>query len=154
MLVNSTQRCAYYTQIVCIVDMMRRFRHTKSMTEEGIYKPLGEAVARRRRTLGLTQAELASRVGLSRASIANIEVGRQKMLVHQLFAVADALELDSVEHLLPLRRKTVLKADFGTIEVPGVPHGESSVTPRQRAEIQSLVETARPRPSRNKGKTK
>lgn len=129
------------------------------MAQEEIYKPLGEAVAKRRKALGMTQEELASRVGLSRASIANIEVGRQKMLVHQLCAVADALELDSVEQLLPLRRKFSReshkpKVHIGVREVPGAPSGEGGVTPRQLAQIESLVETARPRPSRNKAKLK
>ena len=54
------------------------------MDEQSIYAELGRAVATRRKMVGLTQAEVAKDVGISRASIANIESGRQKVLLHQV----------------------------------------------------------------------
>ncbi|MBN9037037.1 MAG: helix-turn-helix transcriptional regulator [Rhizobiales bacterium] len=39
----------------------------------------------------MSQDVLATKVGLSRTSITNIERGRQSVLVHQLFSFADAL---------------------------------------------------------------
>ena len=39
----------------------------------------------------MTQAELSVRIGLSRASVANIESGRQAVLLHQFLALASAL---------------------------------------------------------------
>ena len=46
-------------------------------------------------------AQLAAEIGISRASLANIEAGRQQVLLHHLFAIADALDLDSPSDLLP-----------------------------------------------------
>ncbi|MGO9684980.1 MAG: helix-turn-helix domain-containing protein, partial [Beijerinckiaceae bacterium] len=41
-----------------------------------VYKLLGSRAARRRDELRLTQAEVANQIGLSRASLANLETGR------------------------------------------------------------------------------
>lgn len=48
----------------------------------------------------MKQEELAARVGISRASLANIERGRQSVLVHHLYAIAKALSLAPAD-LLP-----------------------------------------------------
>lgn len=48
----------------------------------------------------MTQAELSERVGLSRASVANIEAGRQAVMLHQVMAFSAALAVQPVE-LLP-----------------------------------------------------
>lgn len=54
---------------------------------------LGRGVAQQRRIHRLTQAELGERAGLSRSTIANIEVGRQDITITTLLALADALGL-------------------------------------------------------------
>lgn len=51
------------------------------------YKRLGEFCVRRRKALGWTQQELADRMGLVRSSIANIETGRQRLLLHDALAL-------------------------------------------------------------------
>jgi transcriptional regulator with XRE-family HTH domain len=71
------------------------------MAGDPIYKVFGNAVSTRRKALGLTQAELASKVKVSRASIANIESGRQNVLLHHVYALAAALEFTRVGELLP-----------------------------------------------------
>jgi transcriptional regulator with XRE-family HTH domain len=55
------------------------------MNPESIYRHIGEIIRNRRRSSRprLTQEMLAQRVGISRASLANIETGRQSVLVHQ-----------------------------------------------------------------------
>lgn len=65
------------------------------------YQQFGEAMKVRRQQLGKTQAELAAHVGLSRASIANIEKGRQSVLLHHACDIAAALKLGHVTDLLP-----------------------------------------------------
>jgi transcriptional regulator with XRE-family HTH domain len=53
----------------------------------------GEAVRYARLALGLTQRELADRLGYARSSITNIEVGRQRVLLDDVFSFAKALEI-------------------------------------------------------------
>lgn len=68
---------------------------------EKIYKIFGQRLAEAREVSKLTQAELGRRMNLSRASIANIEAGRQRILLHQLGEFAFALGLNSSVDLLP-----------------------------------------------------
>ena len=65
-----------------------------------IYRELAQAIKRCRKGR-LTQAQLAAKISVSRASLANIEAGRQKVLVHHLYAIAEALDLESPSALLP-----------------------------------------------------
>jgi transcriptional regulator with XRE-family HTH domain len=73
------------------------------MNPESIYRHIGSVVRRGRRKFKprLTQETLAQRVGISRASLANIETGRQSVQVHQLYALASALDLAPADFLLP-----------------------------------------------------
>ncbi|MDE0302691.1 MAG: helix-turn-helix transcriptional regulator [Gammaproteobacteria bacterium] len=61
---------------------------------------LGERIKSQRRSLGLTQVELAGRVGISRASIANIETGLQRTSSFLLVQLAEVLNIVPTE-LLP-----------------------------------------------------
>lgn len=64
------------------------------------YAELGSRVRAARNAAGLTQTELAGAAGLTRASVANIEAGRQQVLVHHLVAIAAATATD-LDALLP-----------------------------------------------------
>jgi len=64
------------------------------------YQSLGSSVRRAREASNLTQSDLAAIVGVSRTSLTNMELGRQRMLVDQLADIAIALHV-SVESLLP-----------------------------------------------------
>ncbi|SRR6266542_3184626 len=64
-----------------------------------IYRIIGQRVRAERQKRKLTQNELAERVELTRTSITNIERGRQKLLLHTLFAFAAAFEIDAKELL-------------------------------------------------------
>jgi len=70
------------------------------MKSSNLYIELGILVRKNRDRLKLTQETLAERVGLSRTSITNIESGRQKILLHHLFLLAEALSV-SPQALLP-----------------------------------------------------
>jgi len=52
----------------------------------------------------MSQAGLAAAVGLTRTSISNVEKGRQKLLLHTFFEVAETLEVDPAR-LLPSSKK-------------------------------------------------
>ncbi len=47
----------------------------------------------------MTQDELASCIGLTRTSIANIESGRQKLLLHTLIRISNCLAASAAEIL-------------------------------------------------------
>lgn len=66
-----------------------------------IYRELGQRVALRRSELRLSQADLAGLVGLSRGSVANVEAGRQRLPLHQVYRLLEALQLDELSALLP-----------------------------------------------------
>ncbi|MGI9628384.1 MAG: helix-turn-helix domain-containing protein [Longimicrobiales bacterium] len=70
--------------------------------EKLLYKLIGERVRTRR--AGLTQTDLAKRVGLGRTSITNLESGTQRMPLHYLVRIAEALDCDVCE-LVPSRKE-------------------------------------------------
>jgi transcriptional regulator with XRE-family HTH domain len=53
---------------------------------------IGMRVLRRRQELGLTQEEVAARLGVSAPNVARIEHGRQNVTVDMMCRVAEALE--------------------------------------------------------------
>jgi transcriptional regulator with XRE-family HTH domain len=72
-------------------------------TSKDLYLEIGQLIRRRRKVLGQTQAQLAAHLQLARASIANIETGRQKILLHQLYQLASGLQMQVAE-LLPVAK--------------------------------------------------
>ncbi len=57
---------------------------------EPVYRQFGSKIAAMRTTLGLSQVELAERVGLERTSVCNIEAGRQRILLDDVEKFAAA----------------------------------------------------------------
>lgn len=80
----------------------------KESAIEPIYGEVGRRIGRLRRKRGKTQGDLANceGVNLSRTSIANIERGEQRFLLHHLCEVAAALEVPASK-LLPPEKKTM-----------------------------------------------
>ena len=72
------------------------------MNFEQLYVTIGKRIRERRNELRMTQDELASTeyVDLTRTSITNIEYGQQRIQVHTLYAIANALSM-SIYDLLP-----------------------------------------------------
>jgi len=70
------------------------------VNHEALYQQFGRFLKAHRLQKGLSQEQLALRLGLSRTSITNIERGRQKVLLHQVFEIAAALEI-TPEALIP-----------------------------------------------------
>lgn len=66
---------------------------------EPVYRALGCRIEVMRTTLGISQEELAKRVGLARTSVVNIEAGKQRILLHDVEAFAKAFGT-SPKHLL------------------------------------------------------
>lgn len=79
---------------------------------EDIYRELGRKIrdARERRGEKLSQEKLAKRLKVSRASIVNIEAGRQHAPLHLLWKIAEALGTD-LALLIPRREDLLVAAD-------------------------------------------
>lgn len=69
---------------------------------DSFYRAFGDLVRQARKDR-FTQTELGRRVGLSRASIANIETGRQRVPLHMIEVFARELDVDAGA-LLPSRQ--------------------------------------------------
>lgn len=67
--------------------------------------------------MGLTQEMLASRLSISRGGLANIETGRQNILVHQLYDFASQLNLEPSD-FLPVMPRERSRLDEGDVPLP------------------------------------
>lgn len=73
------------------------------MDQDTFNKILGENLRRLRTAARVTQDALASDIGVSRATIANMETGRQAMSAYQSVRIARALNLPSLDDLFDSR---------------------------------------------------
>lgn len=64
---------------------------------EPVYIAIGQRVMQERHKAGWTQHDMACQVGLTRSSVANVELGRQRLMLHQVMAFADVLSIPSAE---------------------------------------------------------
>src|SRR3989338_9906101 len=62
--------------------------------DSNFYRPVAEKIKQVRKAANLTQKMLAGTIGLTRAAVANIESGRQQILLHSLYSIADACHTD------------------------------------------------------------
>jgi transcriptional regulator with XRE-family HTH domain len=68
---------------------------------EPCYVLLGTLIYERRLKAGLTQREVGDALGWTRASIANLEGGRQRLMLHDLPLLADVLSTPLLVFLDP-----------------------------------------------------
>ena len=101
------------------------------MDSRSLYLQVGARIKSRRKHLGWTQERLAQHLGLSRASLANIEIGRQSVLLHRLYGIAGILNVE-VADLLPRLSEPAVNL---TYDLP-LPDGLSA---RQRAQIAHVL---------------
>jgi len=91
------------------------------MKVEPLYAEFGENLRRRRLGQGMSQLELANEVGMSRSSLSNIEGGRQRVYLDQCYSFAMALNLQSLELLIP-----VMSSLLPEEPLSAMPHIDSS----------------------------
>ncbi|PHO05739.1 transcriptional regulator [Rhodobacteraceae bacterium 4F10] len=103
------------------------------MSKEQIYKAFGDAIATRRRQMKLTQNGLAKKTGMSRASIANIERGRQNVALHHIYSLAGSLEVARVSDLLPAMTKPTKREEETMITL------DTPVTPKVHAQANDFM---------------
>ncbi|HXT35016.1 MAG TPA: helix-turn-helix transcriptional regulator [Chloroflexota bacterium] len=68
-----------------------------------VYGHIGREIRAARHRRGMTQAELGACVELTRASLNNIEAGRQRLTIQMLYDIASILGVDPCS-LLPRAR--------------------------------------------------
>ena len=100
------------------------------MKIEAIYKDIGAIIRAKRRSKEMSQEKLADRLGISRATLANIETGRQRILTHQLYAFGDVLGMEPSE-LLPVRPTVA--------NVAGLTFSQDDLNPEQKKQIAQLI---------------
>ncbi len=74
-----------------------------------LYSELGRKIRHVRESKRLTQGELAKRLGISRASVVNIEAGRQHTPLHLLWQLAEMLGTE-LTSLIPSREEMLAPA--------------------------------------------
>jgi ribosome-binding protein aMBF1 (putative translation factor) len=74
------------------------YRHAKEAFE------LAERVRRARERVGMTQAELASRIGSTQPAVARLEAGGVTPSLDTLRSIAAALHLELIVDLRPVKR--------------------------------------------------
>ncbi|NAS22160.1 helix-turn-helix domain-containing protein [Herbidospora sp. NEAU-GS84] len=67
---------------------------------DDFYRLVGLRIRGARLNAGLSQAELAEHLGLTRSSVANLETGRQRIALHLCVLIAKALSTEVIA-LLP-----------------------------------------------------
>ena len=78
----------------------------KDDQQQEIYERIGQCVRDAREAAHMTQGELSERIGLTRASVTNIETARQKVQLHTLYAIAHTLEVPLATLLPPSEAAT------------------------------------------------
>ncbi len=126
-----------FQTFVYLIDTPRTQALTVPMISSNIYAALGAAIALRRRQLKLTQNDLASRTGVSRASIANMERGHQNVAVHHLYAIGLALQVANVSDLLPSMKSATANQKEDTM----MPTSET-LSDTSRANLNGLIKKA------------
>src|SRR5690349_14631997 len=100
---------------------------------DAIYREIGRVIhqLRDRRNPKMSQKMLAETVGVSRASIANIERGHHRVQLHVLYDIATALDVephDLMPHPDRQDRQTHLPEDV-----------KKDLSPRERAAVDRLL---------------
>lgn len=98
-----------------------------------IYKEIGAVIRSRRKTLKLKQEALAGLLGISRGSLANVEIGRQGILVHQLYKFAKELRLTPCD-LLPPSSINQLRGEPTKLPLP------SDLKVQQKEQLARLID--------------
>jgi transcriptional regulator with XRE-family HTH domain len=121
------------------------FKMGNMSNDEILYQAVGEKIRRMRDRTNprISQAQLATQLGVSRASIVNIEAGRQHAPLHLLWQIAGILGTE-LALLIPRRDELIetqipIKLDEQTIsQIETIANGDSE-TRRQLTSFVSRV---------------
>lgn len=102
-----------------------------------LYQRLGRELRARRKERRLTQEELATKLGMRRTSIANMEAGRQATPLHVIYQMCEILEISVREFLPPVHEISIEDTARVSIQIDGV---EKKVAPLTAQTIAALLE--------------
>jgi transcriptional regulator with XRE-family HTH domain len=74
------------------------------------YSTIGANIIKARNNLNITQEELASKLGINRVSVGRIESGKQRLPVHFMHTITQALKIElmdlfsGIENINPVKR--------------------------------------------------
>ena len=80
-----------------------------------LYKIIGERIKSKREKLQITQHQLSDDIGISRASVSNIEVGRHQATLANLYEISHILEID-IYDLLPKYDEVILSVNSKVLD--------------------------------------
>lgn len=91
----------YIVDISKISQVVYPSNKRKGLVMEWMYPKIGQKIREARRLKHMSQEDIGLAVNLTRTSIVNIEHGRQKVMIHTLYALAEVLDVPVIQ-LLPL----------------------------------------------------
>jgi transcriptional regulator with XRE-family HTH domain len=118
------------------LDILANVAFWGCVLEDAIYHALGARISTRRSELKLSQADLAERVGMSRGSVANVEAGRQRLPLHQVYRYLEALQLGEVGDLLP--KPTHKPSDADESPSLDMRHATEGLSDMAKAQVEAL----------------
>ena len=90
--------------VVLDIFLDERYSYSTEMSgNNDFYKEFGQLLRDARKTAGMSQADLASAIGLTRTSVSNVEKGRQRVILHTFATILKVLAKRPEELLPPLR---------------------------------------------------
>ena len=90
---NADRSVAYVARRKRVITVRYQTIKKKIVSAGPVYAKLASIIPMRRAEIGITQQDLADALGLSRPAVANIETGRQRIYLHDLFEIAAALKM-------------------------------------------------------------
>lgn len=94
-----------------------------AQSEEKFYEEIGERIRNFRLKAGINQEVFSELVNMTRASVVNIEKGRQRPSLYLLIRIAGILKVDYIDLIpyelnikrLPIEENKYKEVDFGSI---------------------------------------
>jgi transcriptional regulator with XRE-family HTH domain len=103
-----------------------------------LFKILGERIRKKRLDVGLNQEDVAKEIGMGRASVSNIEVGRQQAPLSVLYEISRLFKTD-IQLLLPTYQEVLQRVEEDNRTVSGLLEG-MPLTDEIKAKIQKIID--------------
>jgi transcriptional regulator with XRE-family HTH domain len=107
--------CQIITRFFLLTALKFRISFLSMADFDDLYGEVGRKLRQARVTQGLSQERLAQQLGISRASVVNIEAGRQRAPLHLLWQFSEALATD-LSLLIPRREELSPAAKEATLD--------------------------------------